>query len=164
MKKQKLLLVILIFIISALFISYYIFKMDSNNEGNTADVGNFNVIFKKIGTIEEVNSEGAKAVISEDKKYIYINVPRLLVKGAYAEFPIVIKNTGDLSAKLVSITEYGLDESGPIDVNYKGIGVTDEPLSPGEEKSFTVRVEWSRDMIESSASTNISIKFNYVQE
>lgn len=162
MKRRKIILVILIFITLSLFIAYYIFKIDTNYEKVAGDKS-FNVIFKKIGKIKEVNSKETKAIISSNRKYIYIDVPNLLVQGAYAEIPIVVKNVGNLPAKLVSITEYGLDTDGPIGVYYEGIGVTDTPILPGKEKSFVVRIGWYRQLVGTSASTRIQINLNYIQ-
>lgn len=163
MKKRNLLIAILISIILIPFISYYIFRISSNIQNKTARANNLDVVYSKIGIIKEVDSNGAKAVISRNRKDIFIEVPNLLKEGAYASFPITVKNVGGLPAKLSSITEYELNERGPIDIIYDGVGVTDKTILPGEKVDFTVKVIWNKKMYGNSASTKIHIRLNYVQ-
>ena len=162
MRKQKILIVSLIFIILSLFIAYYIFFMNKDTDLKVASTKDLDVIFYKVGKIEEVYSTDAHATIDDSKKYIYIDVPNLCTKGAYAKIPITIKNIGTKVAALDSITEYGFDKKGPINITYEGIGVTDKPLSPNEETSFFVVIR-QEESVQEQVSVRIQIMFNYVQ-
>ncbi len=163
MRKQKLLILSLTFTVIILFIAYYVFFMNNEVEEKNAKVKDLDVIFYKIDKIEELYSTGASAKIDKGKKRIFINAPNLMSKGAYVKIPITIKNVGKATAKLESIMEYGFNENGPISIIYEGIGVTDKALLPNEETEFYVIISWDKDMIETSASTNIEIRFNYIQ-
>lgn len=163
MRRQRLFILSLIFIVILLFIGYYIFYINSDALLVKAKVKDIDVIFYKIDKIEEMGSTDASAVIDNSKKRIYIDVPNLMGKGSYAKIPITIKNIGIKPAKLESIYEYGLDDSKPISVKYRGIGVTDKVLMPNEEAKFYVIVSLNDDITFQSISTNIEIRFNYIQ-
>ena len=91
-----------------------------------------------------------------------IYVPNLMQKGAYAEFPVIIKNIGTLPAKLQSINQYSIGNT-LIHVNYKGISVLDEVLYPNEERTFYVNVSLLRDVNVPNVKFDFQINFNYIQ-
>lgn len=163
MKYKKRIIIFLLFIILSIFISYYIFKIDSKIINKTADNNNFYVIFERVSSVEKEDCEKVNVKISENKKNVFIDVPKLLKKGAYAKITLTIKNIGSLPAKLVSIEEYGLNTSGPISVTYDGIGITDEPFFPGSERKIVVKIMWDKDLESDFENVNIKIKLNYVQ-
>ena len=90
MKKQNLFVVLLVLCIITMAVGYSIFRTDIEVNGRTAVFEDLQVIFVKIGKIEEINSMDASAVISKDGKKVTISVPKLMVKGAYAKIPITI--------------------------------------------------------------------------
>lgn len=163
MKKQNLFIVLFVLFMLTMAIGYSIFRTNVEVRGKTAALENLNVIFLKVGEITEVGSEDATAVISDNKKVVTIDVPKLKYKGAYAEIPITIKNIGTLPARLESIRQYGIGNDASIVAYYTGIGVTDAVLNPGEERDFKVKVTWIRDLFNSSSNYEFSIRFNYVQ-
>lgn len=163
MKKQNLFVVLLVLCIITMAVGYSIFRTDIEVNGRTAVFEDLQVIFVKIGKIEEINSMDASAVISEDGKKVTISVPKLMVKGAYAKIPITIKNVGTVPAKLRSISQFGLGNNTAISVSYTGIGVTDSVLEPGDKQTFDVKVSWTRDLYNNICNYDFFIKFNYVQ-
>ena len=139
-------------------------RVSTNVKGKTSIVKDLNVEFKSIGKIEEYGSYGATAEISNDKKTVLINVPKLSYMGAYAVVPITVKNVGQLPAKLESIYEYGTNDNEAIKITYDGIAVTDKALNPLEEEKFFIKVSWENELKQDSSEIEFYIRFNYVQE
>lgn len=165
MKKQNLFIVLIVLCILTLAIGYSIFKTNVEVSGKMASGKNLDVIFTKIGNIEQVGSINASAFISTDSKRVTINVPNLLYKGAYVIIPISLKNVGTIPARLESISEYGIGYNSPVKVTYTGIGISNEILNPGDEQNFNVKVYWARSSINELNNNKYEfvIKFNYVQ-
>lgn len=164
MKKQSLLIVIVILILLGLSVGYSVVRISTNVKGKTSIVKDLDVEFKSIGKIEEYGSYGATAEISDDKKTVLINVPKLSYMGAYAIVPITVKNVGQLPAKLESIYEYGTNDNEAIKITYDGIAVTDKALNPMEEEKFFIKVSWENELKQDSSEIEFYIRFNYVQE
>ena len=164
MKKQSLLIVIVILIFLGLSVGYSVVRISTNVKGKTSIVKDLDVEFKSIGKIEEYGSYGATAEISDDKKTVLINVPKLSYMGAYAIVPITVKNVGQLPAKLESIYEYGTNDNEAIKITYDGIAVTDKALNPMEEEKFFIKVSWENELKQDSSEIEFYIRFNYVQE
>ena len=164
MKKQSLLIVIVILILLGVSVGYSVFRVSTNVKGKTSIVKDLDVEFKSIGKIEEYGSYGATAEISDDKKTVLINVPKLSYMGAYAIVPITVKNVGQLPAKLESIYEYGTNDNEAIKITYDGIAVTDKALNPMEEEKFFIKVSWENELKQDSSEIEFYIRFNYVQE
>ncbi len=164
MKKQSLLIVIVILILLGVSVGYSVVRVSTNVKGKTSIVKDLNVEFKSIGKIEEYGSYGATAEISNDKKTVLINVPKLSYMGAYAVVPITVKNVGQLPAKLESIYEYGTNDNEAIKITYDGIAVTDKALNPMEEEKFFIKVSWENELKQDFSEIEFYIRFNYVQE
>ena len=164
MKKQSLLIVIVILILLGVSVGYSVVRISTNVKGKTSIVKNLDVEFESIGKIEEYGSYGANAEISDDKKTVLINVPKLSYMGAYAVVPITVKNVGQIPAKLESIYEYGTNDNEAIKITYDGIAVTDKALNPLEEEKFFIKVSWENELKQDSSEIEFYIRFNYVQE
>lgn len=164
MKKQNLLIVIVILILLGVSVGYSVVRISTNVKGKTSIVKDLDVEFESIGKIEEYGSYGATAEISDDKKTVLINVPKLSYMGAYAIVPITVKNVGQLPAKLESIYEYGTTDNEAIKITYDGIAVTDKALNPMEEEKFFIKVSWENELKQDSSEIEFYIRFNYVQE
>lgn len=164
MKKQSLLIVIVILILLGVSVGYSVVRISTNVNGKTSIVKDLDVEFESIGKIEEYGSYGATAEISDDKKTVLINVPKLSYMGAYAVVPITVKNVGQLPAKLESIYEYGTNDNEAIKITYDGIAVTDKALNPMEEEKFFIKVSWENELKQDSSEIEFYIRFNYVQE
>ena len=163
MKKQSLLIVIVILILLGVSVGYSVVRISTNVKGKTSIVKNLDVEFESIGKIEEYGSYGATAEISDDKKTVLINVPKLSYMGAYAVVPITVKNVGQIPAKLESIYEYGTNDNEAIKITYDGIAVTDKALNPLEEEKFFIKVSWENELKKDSSEIEFYIRFNYVQ-
>lgn len=164
MKKQSLLIVIVILILLGVSVGYSVVRISTNVKGKTSIVKDLDVEFESIGKIEEYGSYGATAEISDDKKTVLINVPKLSYMGAYAVVPITVKNVGQMPAKLESIYEYGTNDNEAIKITYDGIAVTDKALNPMEEEKFFIKVSWENELKQDSSEIEFYIRFNYVQE
>ena len=164
MKKQSLLIVIVILILLGVSVGYSVVRISTNVKGKTSIVKDLDVEFKSIGKLEEYSSYGATAEISDDKKTVLIDVPKLSYMGAYAVVPITVKNVGQLPAKLESIYEYGTNDNEAIKITYDGIAVTDKALNPLEEEKFFIKVSWENELKQDSSEIEFYIRFNYVQE
>lgn len=164
MKKQSLLIVIVMLILLGLSVGYSVFRVSTNVKGKTSIVKDLDVEFENIGKIEESGSRDATAEISDDKKTVLINVPKLSYMGAYAVVPITVKNVGQMPAKLESIYEYGTNDNEAIKITYDGIAVTDKALNPMEEEKFFIKVSWENELKQDSSEIEFYIRFNYVQE
>ena len=164
MKKQNLLIVIVILILLGVSVGYSVVRISTNVKGKTSIVKDLDVEFESIGKLEEYGSYGATAEISDDKKTVLINVPKLSYMGAYAVVPITVKNVGQMPAKLESIYEYGTNDNEAIKITYDGIAVTDKALNPLEEEKFFIKVSWENELKQDSSEIEFYIRFNYVQE
>lgn len=164
MKKQSLLIVIVILILLGVSVGYSVVRISTNVKGKTSIVKDLDVEFESIGKIEEHGSYDATAEISDDKKTVLINVPKLSYMGAYAVVPITVKNVGQIPAKLESIYEYGTNDNEAIKITYDGIAVTDKALNPLEEEKFFIKVSWENELKQDSSEIEFYIRFNYVQE
>lgn len=163
MKKQNLIIVLIVLCLITMAVGYSVFRTNVEVSGKTAAFKDLEVVFIKIGEIKQEGSIDATAFISEDKKRVTINVPKLMYKGAYADFPITIKNVGTIPARLESISQFGIANDASIDVTYNGIGITDAVLNPGDEQSFNVKVSWTRDLLGEVNNYEFIIRFNYIQ-
>lgn len=164
MKKQSLLIVIVILILLGVSVGYSVVRISTNVKGKTSIVKDLDVEFESIGKLEEYGSYGATAEISDDKKTVLINVPKLSYMGAYAVVPITVKNIGQIPAKLESIYEYGTNDNEAIKITYDGIAVTDKALNPLEEEKFFIKVSWENELKQDSSEIEFYIRFNYVRE
>ena len=164
MRKQRLIVVLIVLFLLTMAVGYVIYRtsVDVKIQGKTASAKNLEVIFKSVGTPTEVYSTGASAIISENRKNLDIFVPNLIRKGAYAEFPVTIKNIGTLPAKIQSINQYNVGNAA-IWVDYKGISVFDEVLYPNEERKFFVKVSLLKEIDVPSIKFDFHINFNYIQ-
>ena len=142
-------------------VGYAIFSESINVGGTASASGEFNIIFNSVGTIKEEGSSGATAEISENKKILTVNVPKLEYPSAYVEVPVVIKNMGSVTAKIIGIETVGLDTT-DIKVTYSGIG-QDERMAPNEERNMKIKVTWDSASTTIVDSLTFSISINYEQ-
>lgn len=163
MKKQYIIIVLVVLCIIVLATGYNIFRTNVDVKKNTAPAKYMDVIFSKIGVIEEVNSTGASAVISRDSKNVTISAPNLMVKGAYAKFPISVMNIGTVPVKLRYINQSSYSNFNAISITYDGIAVSDAVLYPGDERDFIVLVKWTGDLYDQTENLSFVISFNYIQ-
>ena len=142
-------------------VGYAIFSESINVGGTASASGEFNIIFNSVGTIKEEGSSGATAEISSNKKSLTVNVPKLEYPSAYVEVPVVIKNMGSVTAKIIGIETVGLDTT-DIKVTYSGIG-QDDRMAPNEERNMKIKVTWDGASTTIVDSLTFSISINYEQ-
>ncbi len=142
-------------------VGYAIFSESINVGGTASASGEFNIIFNSVGTIKEEGSSGATAEISSNKKSLTVNVPKLEYPSAYVEVPVVIKNMGSVTGKIIGIETVGLDTT-DIKVTYSGIG-QDDRMAPNEERNMKIKVTWDSASTTIVDSLTFSISINYEQ-
>lgn len=164
MKRQNILIVVLILAVLTAWTGYTVFETSVTVKSKTSEVKDFNVIFYKINNIEKVGCTDVKASINRRADKIYIDVSNLMYTGAYGDVSITVKNIGALPAKLDSIEEQS-SQNDSIKVNYYGIGVTDITLKPGEKTTFNVRVSLVKDLPSNNRDNRLEfmLKLNYIQ-
>ena len=144
-----------------LIVGYAIFSESINVGGTASASGEFNIIFNSVGTIKEAGSSGATAEISSNKKSLTVNVPKLEYPSAYVEVPVVIKNMGSVTAKIIGIETVGLDTT-DIKVTYSGVA-QNERMAPNEERNMKIKVTWDSASTTIVDSLTFSISINYEQ-
>ena len=142
-------------------VGYAIFSESINIGGTASASGDFNIIFNSVGTIKEAGSSGATAEISSNKKSLTVNVPKLEYPSAYVEVPVVIKNMGSMTAKIIGIETVGLDTT-DIKVTYSGVAQNDR-MTPNEERNMKIKVTWDSASTTIVDSLTFSVSINYEQ-
>ena len=161
LSKENKIIIGIVMVVLVLSVGYAIFSESINIGGTARASGEFNIIFNSVGTIKEEGSSGARATISENKKILTVNVPKLEYPSAYVEVPVVIKNVGSIKAILKGIETVGLDTT-DIKVSYSGV-TQDEELGTNEERNMKIKVTW--DSASTTIVDNITFKvgLNYEQ-
>ena len=161
LSKQNKIIVGVLSLFLILIVGYAIFSESINIGGTASASGDFNIIFNSVGTIKEEGSSGATATISSNKKSLTVTVPKLEYPSAYVEVPVVIKNAGSVTAKIVGIETVGLDNP-DIKVTYSGIAQNDR-MAPNEEKNMKIKVTWDSASNTVVDSLTFSVSINYEQ-
>ena len=144
-----------------LIVGYAIFSESINVGGTASASGEFNIIFNSVGTIKEAGSSGATIEISSNKKSLTVNIPKLEYPSAYVEVPVVIKNMGSVTAKIIGIETVGLDTT-DIKVTYSGVAQNDR-MTPNEERNMKIKVTWDSASTTIVDSLTFSVSINYEQ-
>lgn len=91
----------------------------------------------------------------------------LAYPGATATYEVVMKNNGNINAKVGSIpTVTAINGDEPVDVKYAISGIAvDDPLAPGDSVTSTVTVTWEGTAVSnvSTASKTATLSYNFVQ-
>ncbi len=161
LSKQNKIIVGVLSLFLILIVGYAIFSESINIGGTASASGDFNIIFNSVGTIKEEGSSGATATISSNKKSLTVMVPKLEYPSAYVEVPVVIKNAGSVTAKIVGIETVGLDTT-DIKVTYSGIAQNDR-IAANEEKNIKIKVTWDSASNTVVDSLTFSVSINYEQ-
>lgn len=82
MKKQSLLIVIVILILLGASVGYSVVRISTNVKGKTSIVKDLDVEFESIGNLEEYGSYGATAEISDDKKNGFNKRSKIILYGS----------------------------------------------------------------------------------
>ena len=180
MKKQNIAIIAVIALVLAVSVGYALFSQTLTIKGTATAKGNFDIKFTNVGTIvkegysDQSNSNGANIAVIQNSDNSVVNekggdtlnitVNKLDYPGAYVEIPVTITNNGTIPAKLKNIVETNLtDTNRAIKVTYSGVATSDAAIAGGQTKDMTVRVEWDKDVNESSENVEFSIQLEYEQ-
>lgn len=162
--KHKL-LPLLIVVVSFASVAYASFATNLTINGTGTATGNWAVAIISITPTGQVGATDQVAPSFTTTSATF-NVG-LGYPGATSSYQVAIKNNGNITAKLSTITDLtALNASAPTYITYTITGVAvNDTLAPGATATATVTVSWA-----ASASTNPSgankaatINFNYVQ-
>jgi len=157
---------IAIIIIGIASVAYASFATSLTVTGTGTATGNWAVAIQSITPTAQVGATDHVSTPTFTATSATFNVD-LAYPGATSSYQVAIKNTGNISAKLSSLTDLTAINSGaPTYLTYVVSGVAqNDVLAAGASVTATVTVTWA-----SSASTNPSgaskgatITFNYVQ-
>lgn len=157
---------IAIIVISAAGIAYASFATNLTINGTATATGNWDVRILSITPTAQVGATDHVSTPSFTTTTATFNVD-LAYPGATSSYQIAIKNNGNISAKLSTITDLtSINAGAPTYITYaiSGVAVNDV-LAVGATTTATVTTTWA-----SSATTNpggaskaATINFNYVQ-
>jgi hypothetical protein len=157
---------IAIVLISMASVAYASFASTLTINGTGTATGNWAVNIISITPTAQTGATDHVSTPSYTSTSATFNVD-LAYPGATSSYQVAIKNNGNISAKLSTITDLtSLNAAAPAYITYAVTGVAvNDVLAPGVTATATVAVTWA-----SSASTNPSganksatINFNYIQ-
>ncbi|MBP6037798.1 MAG: hypothetical protein KA604_00475 [Candidatus Saccharimonas sp.] len=162
--KNKILPVIII-IICAASVAYAAFASTLNVNGTGTATGNWQVEIISITATGQVGATDQVAP-SFTATSATFNVG-LAYPGATSSYQVAIKNKGNISAKLSSLTSLAaINSAAPTYLTYalSGVAVNDV-LAPNATTTATVSVSWdaAANTNPSGANKSATITFNYVQ-
>lgn len=165
MKKRRMLLFVLLFLLGISVIGYAVLSETINISGTASASGDFDVEFYQVGEIVESGSQNAEATISSDKNTLTIKVPMLEYPGAYAEIPVTVRNNGTISAKLESVEADGLEEaSRAVKITYSGEASEEQTVIDSQgTANMSIRIEWDSEVNAPASDVSFTIRLNYIQ-
>lgn len=153
------LIVSLAIVFLSLTIGYAIFSETLNISGTAQTTGSFNVEFFSKTVI------GTKctptATIAADKNSLTISVPDLQSPGATATVSVVVKNTGNTTAELLSVDLTG-NADPDIEVIYAPTFTTGVAIAAGDTYAFDITVTWKTEST-NNATLAFTATLNYQQ-
>lgn len=151
---------ILLVALLSLAVGYAIFNKSLNINGTAIASGNFNVEFLASSI---VSSSGCTptSTISESKDNLTISVPDLNNSGSGATISVIVKNTGNVAAKLLNVVVTG--ENDPdITISYPK-WKTGIILNPSETYEFNISINWNKNSNVIDKSLIFTATLNYEQ-
>ncbi len=170
MKKQNIAIIGVIAFVLAIAVGYALFSETITVTGTATAKGSFDVEFTSVGTpVCSGFSQDCKATnlanISADKNTLTVTVDKLQYPGAYVEIPVTVTNVGTIPAILTGITESGIGSTNSaVKVTYTGIAASNAEIAQGTPATFTIRVEWNKDINTTAENVEFSLGLNYIQK
>ena len=170
MKKTNKILVGCLALLLTLAVGYALFSETITVTGTATAKGSFDVEFTSVGTpkcsgYSEECVAANLANISSDKNTLNVTVNKLQYPGAYVEIPVTVTNVGSIPAILTGITESGIGSTNSaVKVTYTGIAASDAEIAQGTPATFTIRVEWNKDINTTAENVEFSLGLNYIQK
>ena len=157
---------IAIIVISAAGIAYASFATNLTVNGTATATGNWDVRITGITPTAQVGATDHVSTPSFTTTSATFNVD-LAYPGATSSYNVAIKNNGNISAKLSSITDLtAINAGAPTYITYaiSGVAVNDV-IAPGVTDTATITTTWDAAATTnpSGASKAATINFNYVQ-
>lgn len=147
-------------------VAYASFATSLAVNGTGTATGNWNVAITAIAATGQVGATDHVSTPTYTATSATFNVD-LAYPGATSSYQVTIKNTGNISAKLSSITDLtSVNSSAPTYLTYAVSGVAqNDVLAAGGTATATVTVTWAASATTnpSGASKAATITFNYVQ-
>lgn len=157
---------IAIVLISIASVAYASFATSLTVNGTGTGTGNWAVDIISITPTAQTGATDHVSTPSFTATSATFNVD-LAYPGATSSYNVAIKNNGNITAKLSTITDLtSLNASAPTYITYVVTGVTvNSTLAPGATATATVTVTWASSATTNPAGANKSatINFNYIQ-
>jgi hypothetical protein len=147
-------------------VGYALFSDTITVSGTATATGSMNVVVDSASATTSVGGglpATNTATIAGDGNSVTLAVPSLQYPGASVTFTVVLKNTGNLGAKLTNITPTGLGTAASdLQITYSGIAANDVIAASNGTKTVMVTVTWNTTS-STAASAPFSIVFDFVQ-
>ncbi len=157
---------IAIVLISIASVAYASFASTLTINGTGTATGNWAVEIISITPTAQTGATDHVSTPSFTSTSATFNVD-LAYPGATSSYQVAIKNNGNITAKLSTITDLtSLNAAAPTYITYSVSGVTvNSTLAPGATATATVTVTWASSATTNPAGANKSatINFNYIQ-
>lgn len=164
MKKQSMFLITIVAFILLLTVGYALYTDTLTIKGTANAFGTFDMQFSEASILEQVGSLEASAIISDDKKSLDINVPKLEYPGAYVLISVKVINKGSIPAMLTDVESVGLDTDPTVKVSYEGLEeLKNISLVNNDIQTFNIKIIWDKTSQQSSKDVTFTIKLNYKQ-
>lgn len=163
MKKQKniqYLLVALVATICLITGGYALFGDSLNINGIASTSGLFNLEFYST-SVTSITDCTANSTISSDKNGLNIDVEDLKKPGSSAKINVVVKNSGNIAANLISIDMNNINDPDII-VNYPTLE-TGVIIQPEETYVFDIIITWDINSTAVNKNINFNVMLNYEQ-
>ena len=165
-KKKDLLIIIMLVAVVCMSGAFAVLSQRLEVSGTSTIKGNWGVEITGItptatqgmGTSTSANADLTVATFAAD----------LYQPGDSVTYTVTVENTGNIDAKLESISskatpEYGTDDNQYVSYTYDGIA-SDSILKAGESVSFNVTVQYSSDVVSTTTmNATLTTVLNYVQ-
>ena len=150
-------------------VGYALFSDTITVSGTATATGSMNVVVDS-ASMTTSNGGGTAvqntATIAGDGNSVTLAVPGLQYPTSNVTFTIVLKNTGNLGAKVTAVTPTGSGTAGVDDlvITYgTSLAVNDVIAGNNGTKTITVTVSWDSASTHAFTSTPFSIVFDFVQ-
>ena len=171
MSKKSIVLVLFLVLILALAIGYAAFSDTLTITGTANANGKFDLEFttdSKFVSGKGIDTEGTKAVVSDDKDTLTVTVKDLAYPGAGAQFKAVIKNVGTVPAKVTNVTPTNITGKDSIKITGLDAITTEHPTIPVNgtcEVDFTVEWDINKELTnEDGDDVSFSLVIDYEQD
>jgi len=141
-------------------VGYAIFSGTLNITGTATSTGTYNISFFATSITASADCTPV-TTLSADKKTITISVPDLQKPGAFATISATVKNTGSISATLLSVNVTGNTDPN-VTVTYP-TWTTGVVLAAGESYTFPITVTWASTSTVTGTTVPFTAALNYQQ-